>query len=275
MDNNGAIYIDDIDMRQFGFKPTYNHSNPAIAPTKDITMAIAGKNGAYHYGSYLEAIPFNFECKVPSANLMDQQNKIRKLKGILLDGEGKPKQVRLRFGYEPDKYYNVVYSGTLDIDRNNPYLAAFTVPMVAYDTNAYSVSSNKDVKWGSEDVFFSNSTYVFGHSGDGEMVFTSPGSTTIFVAGDTVKPIIKVRGTANNFSINFNGYVIGIKNFINSTIVIDLQEFVVLKNNVLALDQIIGNDWLSAKLDSGVNTISISGTNMNIELNVEFNDRFN
>lgn len=273
--SNDAVYIDGVDLRELGVRPLADHENPGIAPTRDISMTIPGRNGAYDYGASLDVLFFNIQCVVPSTDRREMQEIIRKVKAVLLDSAGQPKTVKLIFGYEPDKFYWVRYSGSFPVNRISPVHGLLSLPLVAHDVQAHSVSSNTNVAWGSEDITFGNTTYKMGHSGDGRMTFTAPGTTAVTVAGDAVRPVLYVTGRGSNVQISIGGRTLILPNFTAGTRwVIDFGEYTVLRNNQLAIGE-VGGPWMDMYLEPGMNDVTVTGTNLNMEVSFEFNDRFN
>src|SRR5690606_9428265 len=154
------------------------------------------------------------------------------------------------FGYEPDKYYNVRYSGFVPIERLLR-TSQFVLPLVCYEGFANSVVKNDEITWGSTVLTF-NAPYTFGHAGDGEKTFTSPGTTSVNVAGASITPIIHIIGTGTNVAISFGGKTINLGTFTNTTWEIDLGKFEATKDGISALGIIneLNPDgaWLDMKL---------------------------
>lgn len=273
MNEEYTVFFDDVDIRSLGFLFQPGHSNPLLSGTRDRDTTMAGRNGALDFGADLEEIPFNLPLYIPTKNPFDLQTMVRKAKAILLDANGKPRTFKLKFGYEPDKYYNVRYTGNIPIDRIMAREGKFTLPLICHEGFALSVAKNDEVLWGSEIVVF-YSDYSMGNAGGGtSKTFTSTGNMTVEVIGNNVKPIIHITGSGTSVTLNFNGKTMTLGTFTNTTWLIDLDEYVAIKNGVNGLSS-IGGSWLTMQLVEGDNVVTVGGTGLNIELSFDFRDKW-
>lgn len=265
------VFFNGVEINDFNVYLLEGHEHPLLASTRDRYTSIPGVAGAYDYGADLDPIPFNLPLGTHGRNRSEVQYRARKFKTLILDGNGKPKTFQLKFGYEPDKYYNVRYSGQVPIDRLIR-LGSFNLPLVCYEGFAHSVVKNDEITWGSNVLTFT-APYTFGHRGDGSKTFTSSGTTNITVTGNDLRPVVHVSGSGNNVKISWNGKTMDLGSFLNANWVIDLQEFEVTKNGINALNDIKG-DWLDMELQQGENIINVMGSGLNLTFKVEFRDRY-
>jgi len=229
--------------------------------------------GAYDYGADLEPIPFNLPIGFIRKSRADIQRTVRVIKNLLIDGRGKPKTFKLTFGYESDKYYNVRFSGGIPIERLLGQIGQFELPLICFEGHAWSSTRSDEVNWGSEVITFESDVYTFGHSGDGAKTFIIPGSTNITVSGDNVRPILHITGKGTNVTVSCGGRTFTLGTFLNSNWLIDLNEYVVLKNGVNAIHLIKGS-WIGIELTQGDNQIDVNGSGLDIDFSVEFHDRY-
>lgn len=272
MKSEHTVFFDDVDVRSLGLILAQGHENPIISGTRDKTTTIDGMNGEYDYGADLMPITFNLPFFIKGTDPFQLQGYVRTVKDLLQDGFGKPKTFKLKFGYEPDKYYNVRVVGRVDIDRIFARAGDFTLPLTCFEGCAHSVAKNDEVTWGSEDITFTAS-YLFGHSGDGAKRFTSSGTTTINVSGNNLRPTIKINGTGTNVRLSWGGKTMSLGAFTNANWVIDLENYIVTKDGGSALHLISGN-WLDMYLSKGDNQITIQGSGLDFDFSVEFRDHF-
>lgn len=262
-------------MKDIGFILLAGFQHPLLGESRDITMSVPGRNGVYDYGATLGTISFDLPLGTVQKNAMDIQRAFRRLKSFLVDSFGRPRTFRLTFSYEPDKYYNVRYSGSLPTEREFARIGRLNLPLTCFEGFARSTATNRNVTWGSESITFENDIYLLGHSGDGQKTFTSSGMTSVTVAGDAVRPTLYIEGRGNNVQISWGGQTLILPNFPASTKwVIDFAEYTVLRNNQLAIGE-IGGPWMDMYLEPGMNDITVSGSNLDMEISFEFNDRFN
>lgn len=267
-----AVYFDDVEISDINLILERGHENPLAVGTRDRITYIPGLHGAIDYGADLEPIPFNLPMGFVRSSRVDIQSTVRKIKSLLLDGSGKPKTFKLKFGYEPDKYYNVRYSGNIPIERLLGKIGEFNLPLICFDGYAQSVVKNNEVTWGSNLLTFT-APYMFGHKGDGAKTFTASGTTNITVTGNDLRPVINVSGSGTNVKISWNGKTMELGTFSNSNWVIDLKEFEATKDGKNALD-ILKGDWLTMELEQGKNIINVNGSGLNLDFRVEFRDRY-
>lgn len=268
-----TIFIDDVDVREYGWQFMCDeHENPLLQSMRNVELSIPQHHGAYDYGANLDPITFAIPLNIYEDNAILLQREIRNLKKHFLDGNGKPKTVKLRFDYEPDKYYNVrLYQG-VPVTRELGEIADFVLPLICYEGHAWSVVRNNEVTWGSRLLTFS-SPYTFGHMGDGAKTFTAPGSTVFTLAGNNLKPVLHVAGSGTNVTISWGGKTLSLGTFTNSTWIIDLEELEVSQGGMNAV-HIIKGDWLNMELQRGDNQINVNGSGLNLTIRAEYRDRY-
>lgn len=267
------VYIDGAGLRELNLYLLQDHEHPLMTGTRDRIITIPGMPGAYDFGADLEPIPFNLPIGFIRKSRSDIQRTARKIKTLLIDGEGKPKTFKLMFGYEPDKYYNVRFTGQIPIERLISQIGQFGLPLICFEGHAWSTAKNDEVVWGSETITFESESYTYGHSGDGAKTFTSSGSTNVTVSGDNVKPIIRIVGKGTNVTITCGGRTFSLGSFVDANWLIDLNEYVVLKDGVNAIHLIKGN-WIGMELTQGDNKIDVNGSGLVLDFSVEFQDRY-
>jgi predicted phage tail component-like protein len=112
--------------------------------TRQDTLTIPDRHGAIVFDSYLEPRRLFPQILIPSqATLNDVQGIVRKVSSLLVDEYGKPKDVKLIYDYEPEKYYIARLTGYISVDRIAK-AGIFLIPMYAYDPFAYSISTAYD-----------------------------------------------------------------------------------------------------------------------------------
>lgn len=116
---------------------------PITAATRDRTLEIPGRHGAYDFGADLSVRTFALECAILADSSTDLQTKIRALAAHLMDMQGRPRTLELVFDVEPDRHYNVRYSGNLPVERIAA-LGLFTLPLTAFDPFAYGAEQEKE-----------------------------------------------------------------------------------------------------------------------------------
>ncbi|WP_121605301.1 distal tail protein Dit [Virgibacillus sp. Bac332] len=239
----------------------------ALPQVRDNTVTIPGRHGAYSFDSYLEPRQFFEYILIPTqATLNDVQKIVRKVSTLLLDQYGKPKEVKLVFDYEPDKFYKAKFSGFISINRIAK-AGIFPIPFKAYDPYAYSNVFANDITWGSKVVTFQDN-YLLGDKGTstGEKITRSK-VIEIYNYGYTVRPTFIIKGSANDLKVSTNGKAFTLKTFADKTYEIDGEKCTVKNGNLNAFSDMIG-EFLEITPED--NMISIDGNNIDIELTIKY-----
>ncbi len=268
------VFIDDFRLQDLGLYVKLSSQEPILPPTRDLVVEIPGMNGAYDYGADFQPRPFDLDCMFEQMSFTDLKFKVRELIRLFVDGYGRPKTVKLKFGDEMDKFYFVRVSGGVPLDRLTG-MPSFTLPLTAFDPNAYSVVNNDEITWGSEEITFASS-YLLGTIGAGTHEITAPTTIVETVNGYTLKPLFNINGTGTNVIVSSNGKSFSLGTFTNTSWVIDGDRWTVLKNGANGLSDYNKNypsgDWI--ELINGDNEITISGTGLNLTFEVRFRDKY-
>jgi len=242
---------------------------PILPGTMDKTIHIPGRHGAWDFGAELDARTFELECAFVTKNRVELQQRITALAAHLVDSYGRPRKLELRFDVQPDRYWIVRYAGRLPVERVAG-LGRFTLPLVAYDPFAYSVVTNDEVVWGSEVITFEDD-YLMGHTGGQVQTVTSPQSYVVTVMGYAIRPTILVSGSGSNVTISANGKSFSLGSFTSANWVINGDNYTVTKDGKNALSEFSG-DFLD--LLPGENTVTISGSGLNLTVQIKFRDKY-
>lgn len=266
-----SIIIDDTDLINVNVRAKLESDIPMTPETRDKTIEVPGRHGAYDLGAYYGALPINLECSILGKSMSDVQYSARELKRLLLDQYGKPKTVKVIIPeIDSDKFYNARLQGGVSIDR----LAAkgdFSLPMTAHDPHAYSTVHADDITWGNEVLTF-ESFYLLGHEGSAGMVdITAPTTKTISVSGYALRPIIEISGSADELTVTNNGQSFSLPSFSNADWEIDCERYTVKKDGQSAFGEVgLREFWLYP----GDNDVQIDGNNIDISMRIRFRDKW-
>lgn len=207
---------------------------PILPDVRNRTVQIPGRAGAYDFGSDLSTRQFNLECAIKAATRQELAEKVRALAAHLIDTNGKPRTMELIFDDEPDRYYNVKYSGGVSMERIVS-VGRFTLQLMATDPFAYAV----------------NPLSI-------PIATGTPDTTITFTIGGTASalPTIILQGTNSigSYQITINGTTFQYSGILTAqdVIIIDCAKYAVLKNGARDLVHFTGS---FPKLMPGENTI--------------------
>lgn len=257
MSNNGGFTLGGKTARQLGMRMLRTSQRPILPGTVDRTLAIAGRNGMYDFGADLGARQFYMDCAILRTSPAALQQASSELATHLVDAYGKPRTLELIFDLQPDRKYYVRFSGGgLNIERIVG-LGRFTIPFIAFDPRAHSITDSEDIILDSD--FFLDSeirlddTWEFTVRGPGQYEINNWGSQMNF-------PEIIVTGIFTALSITANGKTFGYNTAISSqTLVIDGERKTVRVGNTNMLANMTGD---FVELLPGINNITIGGAGL-------------
>src|SRR5690606_36885787 len=266
------VWIDDILLQDEGIAVLLNSEEPALPSLRNLSITVPGRHGAYDFGAYFEPRQFTLNVVFPRQSYADLKYQIRQFNRKFVDDSGRPKTVQLRFGDEPDKYYNVRITDGISVERvaERGFL---TVNVTAYDPYADSIINANEVTWGSEGVTSEWTCLrgMGGTGGGGGVKVTSPTTIPIYVDGEALRPVIEISGKAGGLTISSGGKSFSLPNFTATEWIIDGENYVVTRNGVEDLNALTG-DFI--ELLHGDNDVVINGTNMDFEITVKYRDKY-
>jgi predicted phage tail component-like protein len=249
-----TAFINGIDFAEYGVRVLAGGQHDALPETRDRTITIPGRHGAYDYGADLGPRQFELKCGLIDAiDPADLQVKIRKLVNELTDAYGRPKTVRLTFSEEPDKYYAVRYTGRVGVDRIHR-LGFFSIPFTAFDPMARSVVTSDQIIMGSDTPIMSD--FMWG-TGLSERVIKYPQTFTIINNGSTaIRFSFNVTGSGEGVKISANGRTFTLGTFADKTIDVNGVNYTVKVDGVTDLTGTSGD---FVELMPGVNDVTVEG----------------
>jgi len=214
----------------FGLYVEEGHDHPATPVFEQKTMHIPGMEGLWDFGTEIKEKPFSFPLATHSRDRMDLQRRLNDFVAFLFDPFGKPREIKIVYDYEPDKFYTVKVSGQFSPERVRPF-SRFVLPLVANDPMKYATANEydpvEDIYYGevTEDDFYDNPQsfdwiYFKHYSGINNY---SPLNTDFN---------IEISGTVTNPNVTnlVNDKRLTLPSITNGKLVIDGKRFVVIKD---------------------------------------------
>lgn len=255
---NSDVFIDDVRLQDLGIIVRSNSQEPMLPDLRPNTIAIPGRHGAYDFGAFFDAREFLLDCVFKRQDYAALKTQIREFVRLFVDDYGRPKAVKLRFGDELDKYYEVKVSAGIPIERLAGF-GAFTLPLVAHDPMAKFIVPSDEIIMNSDIPIMSDLLWDTGFS---NRKIISPTTFTITNNGTTaIRFSYKVEGSGTNVSFTANGKSFSLGTFSGKTIEVDGEQYTVKVDGVNNLTMTSG-DFI--ELLPGINSVTVSGGSLNI-----------
>lgn len=267
-----SLTIDGKPLKQLGLALLPGFQHPAAPPVRDYTVSIPGRPGAYYFGSDIDPLEFNLPLIIkPQEDRYRLSAAFRKMVAAFIDPYGKPKEVKLIYDYEPDKYYLARYSGSMPIDRYFS-MGKFELPLIAYDPHAYSVlQSTDEVRWQDMVPWMSDIPISYKRTS-----YTVKNPQTLYADNfglKVVRPVVEISGSADDLTFTLKGERFSFGSFTNSSFLIDAERYTVIKDGQNFLFQLQG-DLEKLELMPGANAIQIGGSNLNINIAFKYRAKY-
>lgn len=265
------VAIDGVDLKKdLGIDVLLAVELPVAPDTRDKTLEIPNKHGAYDLGAYMQPVPHAIPIHIKDKDMLAIQRKAKELTRLLLDDWGRPKTVKLTYDLETNRYHNVRYTGSLDIARQ-AVKGELTLPFTNYDAWHYDVNLTNDINMDSTTVTADDDYDINTVSVTDEQI-TANTTVQAFSNGYAIRPKLLINGTGQNVTFTVNGKSFSLKDFTNASFTINGKDYTVLKDGANGFTEKIGRDFL--ELMPGLNDITITGDNMDFTLTIEFRDQY-
>ncbi|WP_163526611.1 phage tail domain-containing protein [Halobacillus ihumii] len=270
------IKLDGNNLREFDIELLENHQNPMSAPTREKTLKIPGRKGVLSFGTETDPKPLNLPLGIlPQANKIGLHRKIEAFDRFISDDWGNPREMKLVYDYNPDKYYMIKKVGEIPIERFVT-MGSFELPIIAHDPQAKLIVENHEISWDSTELTYDSSVSMDHYSPGTNIPVTAPTSIDYYVNGYAVRPTIIIEGSADSLTVSANGQSFSLGSFTNTKYEVIGQDYTIKKNNTqngmpdLKKDSI--NDHL--ELLPGDNTVNVDGSGLDITFSLIFRDQY-
>lgn len=122
--------------KDFGLIALEEQDHPLSPELQNELVKIPGKIGLKYRNNTVGIRRFNLNFGIKDNNEIVAEKRLNTFYNFLIDDKGKPRDVKIAFDYEPDKYYDVRLDGTVNVRRIANY-RSFTIPFIAADPHKY------------------------------------------------------------------------------------------------------------------------------------------
>lgn len=254
------IKLDNKPLSTWGLYLLRGHIHPMTPDMRQKLLTIPGKDGKWDFGSEWDSRTFELPVGIIENDKYELQRKLNEFVVFLLDSFGKPRDIKLVFDYEPDKYYLVRFAGSLSPERLFK-LGKFPLTLIAHDPYKKFMVTSNDITMDSDVPVMSD---VLWDTGIHNFHVISSQSISILNNGTVAIPLsFTVDGSGTNVTFTVNEKSFSLGDFIDSTFQIIGESYTVIKNGVEDLTSFSG-DFL--QLMPGENIIEISGTDLDLTI---------
>ena len=262
--------LDNYTFEDFGLIEEFGHVQPSTPEFTEQTLAIPGRPGLLGFGTQIGAKQFSLPVKVFVRDRYERQRIKNKLVAFLFDAYRQPREFKLSFDYEQDKYYIAKVASQFTPEMLFQ-LDQFELPLVANDPTKYFLVGADSIRMGSHIPIRSHVNPGARHS------FTITSNQTIKVINDgalALRPRINISGTATSITIKntINNQSFKMTNIISSKpVIVEGKTYLVTEGGVDTFSKLTG-DFID--LLPGENTLAISGEDMNLTINFKYKSQF-
>lgn len=262
------ITLDDkYRLEDFGLIAEIGHGNPITPKIENKTIPIPGRAGLWDFGSEIKEKQISLPVACVGEDRITLQQNLNDFVAFLCDEYGKPREMKVVFDYEPDKFYTAKLVGQIEPERII-HLGRFVFDLVANDPYKYSNVTVDEIVWGSTEITYEYN-FVFGHESPVYFEITGPKTVYLIVDGLAVQPTFEITGTANNLRIWNDKYEIKLGDFTNESWIINCEKYSVLRNGQETMV-----DMWDFYLIPGRQPLRFSGTNIDIKINVKYRYKY-
>jgi len=136
---------DKFRVEDFGLYIEEGHDHPPTPIFERKTMHIPGKEGVWDFGTEIKEKYLNLPLATQGRDRAELQRRLNAFVAFLFDEYGKPREIKLVYDYEPDKFYMVKVSEQFSPERIRPF-ARFIFPLVANEGCKFASANEYDPK---------------------------------------------------------------------------------------------------------------------------------
>ncbi|WP_182103787.1 distal tail protein Dit [Niallia taxi] len=261
--------LDDYTFEDFGLIEEFGHVHPSTPDFTEQTLSIPGRPGLLSLGTQIGAKQFSLPIKVFVRDRYERQRMKNKFVAFLFDEYRQPREFKLSFDYEQDKYYFAKIASQITPEMLFQ-MDQFELTLIANDPTKYFLLDADEITVGSHIPILSR-VRPARHS------FVIKSNQTINVVHDgtlAIKPRITISGSASNVTL---------KNTRNNksfkiTDVISTKPIIIYGENYMVTEG--GNDTFSKlvgdflELLPGDNNITVSGEGLDLIISFKYRAQF-
>ncbi len=261
--------LDNYTFEDFGLIEEFGHVHPSTPEFIEQTLSIPGRPGLLSLGTQIGAKQFSLPVKVFVRDRYERQRIKNKFVAFLFDEYRQPREFKLSFDYEQDKYYLVKVSSQI-IPEMLFQMDQFELTLVANDPTKYFLFDADKIRMGSH-------IPVLSHIRPARYSFSVTSNQTIKLINDgtlAMRPRISISGAATSVTVKNNrtGKSFTMSNISsNKPVIVEGATYLVTEGGTDTFSKIVG-DFID--LLPGENNLAVSGENMNLTISFKYKSQF-
>ena len=253
-------------IKEWGLIPTVGQVHPLTPDIRTNTMEIPGMDGAWDFGTEWGSRVFTIPFGVVNHNRNNMQQQLRSFVAFLLDSYGRPREIKLTFDYEPDKYYMVKLNDRIEPERLI-FTSEFEVSFVAHKPQANFIVPSNQISWNSDIPIYNSVLWDMGKT---EFRITYPQTINLVYSGTkAIRAGYKLVGTGTNVQVSANGKTMIFGDMSNDTFDVNGETYTIKENGE---DRLLSTEFI--ELLYGNNQVKISGSNLNLTFSEQLTYQF-
>jgi predicted phage tail component-like protein len=249
-------------------------SRPVLAQLRSNSIVIYGKDGVIDHGNNdHDTLKIPIHIEYIGTSYMELRKRSREIAAWLYTA----KWEKLIYEDEPDKYYLVKVSGEVNLDnlfRLGRMDITFECQPFAYmviDTDADPTWEEADFPWEIDMPWEMSEAYKFTATANTSFEFENPGTIDIDNSSPQGSKFnVVITGTWTTLSVSLNGKTLDYVGAGSGVLEIDNIDMEATLDGLNDLDNIEGDIDSFLSIVPGQNSISVSGTGLNITVQLAF-----
>lgn len=269
------ITIDDKRLEDFGLYLEEGQQHPATPYFQHNTMEIAGMPGVWDFGTEIREKRFEFPIATNGIERFEMQRRINSLVAFLCDEFGKPREIKLVFDYEPDKFYTAKLAEQFVPDMVKPF-TRFYLPFIAFDPFKYASANQYDPKenYKYDEQYLYDIGLMYDNPKSFKWQYSKHYSGVNNYSSLATHFVIEIQGTVQNGSITNleNNQKLTLPNISNGKLVVDGKRFAIIRNGTAILE---GSNYNFFDIQPGEVGFLFEGDNAHATVTYKWLHKFN
>src|SRR5699024_5531821 len=268
------ITLNDKRLEEFGYRALIDHYHEAVPEIRSKTMSIPGMPGRWDFGSELGSKRFEIPIRALSDSSVDLQHLQNELVAFLMDEFGNPRELKMVFDYELDKYYTVKVDGVIAPMLRAHILSNKTLPFIAHDPYKYASANEYDESYRYDKEYLYDIALMYDNSDTFKWEYVRHCSGINNYSSLVADFIIEIQGTVSNGSITNleNNQKLTLPNISNGRLLIDGKRFAIIRNGAAILE---GSNYKFFHIQPGEVGFLFEGDNPNATVTYKWLHKFN